>query len=270
MMPAMKSPSRRVVVRLHRGTYEPHQTWLNSTSSSTVTDLVPRPKPPDSPTRPPYDRPYAGAPLWRTQPTILLTSARAMILGRSFIGVHLRGALDAVLSARSSRARTVLATPFNWMDDYTPRSRQSSSDTATPAAHCRQTVQPLRPICADVQMRMRPHAHSAAQDPCRARRVGRGACRCSQAVALLEVRLATMQRHGAARDETRWLSFDAREANLRLRNLVKQELGIKGFLHPRDFSSPRNLCPWKNTLALRGLRCAGNMNAPRHRSNFHE
>jgi hypothetical protein len=37
-------------------------------------------------------------------------------LGRSFIGVHLRGALDAVLSARSSRARTVLASVPGYME----------------------------------------------------------------------------------------------------------------------------------------------------------
>jgi hypothetical protein len=101
----------------------------------------------------------------------------------------------------------VFALHRNWMDDRTRRSRQSPDDAAAPATdHC-QAVRPLRPVCFDAQVRVRPHAHRAASDARRACRMGCAAGGCREAAAVLSVRQAALQCLGVARDETRWLSI---------------------------------------------------------------
>jgi hypothetical protein len=79
--------------------------------------------------------------------------------------------------------------------------RESADDAASPATHRRQAIRPLRPVCVKSQVRVRPHAHGAASDACRARRVGCAAGGCGEVAAVLTMRQAAMQCHSAARDK---------------------------------------------------------------------
>jgi hypothetical protein len=100
----------------------------------------------------------------------------------------------------SSGAHTVFATPCNWMDARSRRSRQLPDDATAPAAHRSQAVRSFRPIHPDAQVRVRPHANRAASDARSIGRMGCASCRCREAPAVLSVRHARVPGHRAARD----------------------------------------------------------------------
>jgi hypothetical protein len=91
------------------------------------------------------------------------------------------------------------------MDACPAPSRQSGHDTATPAVDCRQALRPLRAVCVDAQVCLRPHTDRAAPDAGGIGELGCGIGGGGPTVAVLEMRDAQVQRYRAAGDETGWL-----------------------------------------------------------------